>query len=291
MQQKVLQKWGWSSKFGIDPETNCWCVEVIVDFGDTRRFVSEVQFDTTDNYNEKQGKGAASQAALDGLAELLEQLEARPQQELAQCFPQTIDIYDSNKENWDYFWKHRPDVVGIDTEGNAKCPPVLIQVACDDYTILEAPRERLSNNMQRLLKDDRIVKVFCDNFSHKDKKSVGLEVNKETDDYTKGSVVDLEAIMMQLMGSVTVARGLSRIVTLAMPELGVSIAKPRASQGNLKGRFKNIGKFALIEQGKIPPLKGIWNLSKKEQQYAALDALCTLQAYRRLMEKKELMAK
>jgi hypothetical protein len=289
--QKVLHKWGWSARYDVDPTTQRWYVEIVVGFGDTRRFVSDFHFDQGEKDNAKRGKGAASQAALDGLAELLEELESRPQQELVQCFTEPIDIYESNKENWDYFWQHRPDAVGIDTEGNAKSPPVLIQVACDDYTILEAPRQRLSNNMQKLLHDDRIIKVFCDNFAHKDKKSVGLPVdddNNKNSDYAKGTIVDLEAIMAELMGPVNVARGLSRIVTLCMPELGVSISKPKASQGNIKGRFKNIGKFALIEQGKMPPLKDIWSLSAKEQQYAALDALCTLKAYRRLMEKREL---
>jgi hypothetical protein len=50
------------------------------------------------------------------------------------------------------------------------------------------------------------------------------------------------------------------------------------------GRFKDVARFSMIEQGKAPPLKSIHDLKKKEQQYAALDAWCTLQAYKRLRE-------
>jgi hypothetical protein len=66
---------------------------------------------------------------------------------------------------------------------------------------------------------------------------------------------------------------------MVMPELDVLIRKPKG-----QGRFTKVGRFALIEQGKAPPLKSIDELTFEEKQYAALDAWCTLYAYRRLQE-------
>jgi hypothetical protein len=99
----------------------------------------------------------------------------------------------------------------------------------------------------------------------------------EPDSYLSGPIVDIEAIAGQLVGPVKVARGLSRIVTLCMPELNVLVRKP-------KNKLSSVGRFAMIEQGKAPPLKSIHDLTKKQQQYAALDAWSTLLAYQRLQE-------
>lgn len=92
--------------------------------------------------------------------------------------------------------------------------------------------------------------------------------------------MDLEFAILELMGKVNVPRGLSKIVTLCMPELNVRIEKPKTQ----KGRYKNIGPFALIEQGKAEPLRGLFDLQEKDQQYAALDSWCTLKAYQELLQ-------
>lgn len=277
--QKVCHKFGWSAQFDTDDQGN-WCVDVTVGLNDKRRFVSNSKASTETVEGRKEGKEAACQAALEGLQKEVERQDAKPQLGLGDVFTQEIAIYNSNQENWDHFWKNRPTVVGIDTEGNQKTPPVLAQIATDEYTILEIPQSAsISENLKRLLQDDRIIKVFCDNFSQHDKKCLGLDVVPENG-YTKGSIVDLEAMAMELLGPVTVPRGLARITTLCMPELNVIIGKPR--QG--KKRFSNIGRFALIEQGKMPPLRGLHDLKPDEKQYAALDAWCTLQAYKRLKE-------
>lgn len=274
LNQKVLHKYGWSAKFDTD-EQGFWLVEIIVGFNDTRRFVSE---DATPYSAKEQKKGfaAASKVALEGLKEEISIQEAKPVKDLSIAFPQPIDIYESNDENWNYFWKHKPTVVGIDAEGNQSSPPVLLQVATHNYTILEASKSRgISKHVRRLLKDDSIIKVFCDNFSHHDKTCLGLTI--KPDSYTSGSIVDIEVITAKLLGPVKVARGLSRIMTLSMPELNELIRKP-------KNKLSNIARFSLIEQGKAPPLRGIYDLSKKDRQYAALDAWCTLVAYQRLQE-------
>jgi hypothetical protein len=229
--------------------------------------------------------------ALDGLADAMQQEESKPICELSQAFPNApLTIYDSHDPTtWKRFWEHPPTIVGIDTEGNQISPPVLAQIATEDYTILEISKNKnVSDNLQRLLNDDSIVKVFCDNFSHRDKLCLGLPVSKEesssSDYFAKPPIVDLEVMALQLLGPVKVPRGLSKIINLSMAEMKVRIEKPKLQKGNIQGRFAKIGRFALIEQGKAKPLKGLSDLSQEEQHYAALDAWCTLQAYKRLKE-------
>jgi hypothetical protein len=239
-------------------------------YSGARRFVSEET-----SADQKQGTATASQAALLGLEEEIALEEAKPAKELAQLFPEKIDIYESNKTNWNYFWNHKPTIVGIDTEGNQISPPVLVQISTDDYTIIEVPSKGkgLSKNLSRLLSDETITKVFCDNFAHKDKISLGAtDIPK---DLTVGHIVDLEAIAATSMGTVKVARGLSRIISLSMSPT-CQIRKP-----NAKGRMANVGQFSWIEQGKAPPLKSMYDFSVKE-----LDWWCTLQAYKSMQEQQ-----
>ena len=276
LKQKILQKYGWCAKFDVN-ENGEWYAEVILGPDDLRRFTSSNTLPADTHDGRKKGILAAAQVAIDGLREDVKLLEALPVKSLVEVFPKRIDVYSSNSENWDWFWNHKPKVVGIDTEGNQISPPVLVQISVDDYTILETPRRTISKNLRRLLSDDSIVKVFCDNSSHKDKTCLGLKVHAD-DDFSCGSIVDLETLAARSMGATAVDRGLPRIVTLCMPELKCLVRKPKTQ----KGRYSNIGRFALIEQGKKPPLRGIHDLSDEEQQYAALDSWATLQAYKRL---------
>lgn len=274
--QQVCQRYGWSAVYDTTNDEGYWYVDVVLGLQDQRRFVSQ---DTSPKSKKgmKQGSEAAAVVALQGLRHEIERQEMKPGMELTQLFSQEIPVYESTQENWKRFWKHPPTIVGIDTEGNQVSPPLLVQIATEDYTILEVPRHgSLSNSLMKLLEDTSITKVFCDNFSHHDKKSLGLQV---PEDLTTGPVLDLEALSNHLMGPAKVARGLSRILMLAMPELDVWIEKPVLGE-----RFANIGKYTLIEQGKAPPLQSMAELSRKEQRYAALDAWCTLYAYRRLMK-------
>lgn len=279
LSQKVGQRYGWSIVFDTNDD-GYWYVDVVVGLHDKRHFVSQDCSPPTKD-GIKQGKAAAATVALDGLRTLIEHQEAKPAMELSQVFTTEIPIYESNDETWKRFWNDPPTVVGVDTEGNQISPPVLAQIATENYVILEIPRQgKLSDNLLRLLADESIVKVFCDNFSHHDKKSLGLLPIPEN--LTCGPIVDLESMAQIALGPSTVARGLSRIVSLVMPELNVRVEKP--ARKNAKARFVNIGRYTLIEQGKAAPLRSIAELSKKEQRYAALDAWCTLQAFGRLQE-------
>jgi len=249
-----------------------------------RTFVTESSFE-----EDKDGKAAVSELVLEELAAEIAKREALPTKELVQVFESThgkLELLDSkNPTTWKRFWNDPPSVVGIDTEGNSISPPVLIQVSTNDYAILETPRRTLSDDLMRLLQDDSITKVFCDNFAHKDKKCLGLPVLKgDPAAYKTPPIVDLESLAMDCLGPVKTPRGLGRIVALTMPELQVRIEKPKAAKGDIKARFANIGRFTLIEQGKAKPLRGLSDLKPKEQQYAALDAWYTLQAYRRIQK-------
>ncbi|CAJ1923503.1 unnamed protein product [Cylindrotheca closterium] len=288
--QQVIQKYGWYSKYDTN-EDDCWFLEVIVGLKSKWIILQSQEQDF------KIAKTILSARAMLVLQDDIAQEEAKPLQSLSEVFSNPLVIYDSSNDNtWKRFWESKPPVVGIDVEGNQKIPPVLVQISTNDYTILEVPQGELSANLVRLLDDDDITKVFCDNGSHKDKKCLGIynsEAEKggnETFDLTKPPVVDLEVLFGSFAGQVKAARGLSKIMAmcLGLPTnsggftevLNVRIGKPRQTSQ----RMKNVGRFALIEQGKIKPLKGLKDLNHKEKQYAALDAWCTLQAYHRLEE-------
>jgi hypothetical protein len=154
-----------------------------------------------------------------------------------------------------------------------------VQVSTDDYTIIEMPQAGtdISDDLSRLLLDESIVKVFCDNSTHKDKKSLGL--NSIPDDLTVGHIVDLEAMATKVLGPLSAHRGLLKIVMLTMPELNVRIIKLGP-----KKRMNTVQRITLIDQGKTPPVESMDDLSNEELRYAALTAWCTLQAYKRMRE-------
>ena len=309
LQQKVCQKYGWSYHYGKDID-GFWYVEVVVGMriSDKYRFTSPNNFNlssnsTTNNYDDgqmltkkqkdqriKAEKDFLSAIALESLAPLIAKEEAKKCCQLSDVFPNPIKIYDSTKHKgaiWKQFWKNPPKIVGIDTEGNQTSPPVLVQISTPDYTILEAPSKNksISSNLAKLLRNHNITKVFCDNFSHADKIALGMDLPADLSDYIHSPIIDLEVLSSHLFGYTKVARGLAKIVTMSMmPELqNVRIVKPRATNQ----RYKNIGRFALIEQGKARPLRGVSDLSEGEQQYCALDSWCTLQAYLSILKRLE----
>ena len=265
LNQSVCQKYGWGIRYGSDENTGHWVVDVYYAIGKCNRYIAPIP-----NW-EKQGKAVVSEIALSGLKEIIEREESKQTITLTGIFPDRITVYDSySKKCWERFWNDPPTCVGIDAEGNQISPPVLVQISTESYTILEVPKNgRLSDDLQLLLETDSITKIFCDNFSNRDKKSLGLNTdfdegkkkneednqNMETNatarynnlHFSKPPIVDIEILALGLLGPVKVPRGLSKLISLCMPELNVRIEKPGKSS---KQRHKNIGKFALIEQGK-----------------------------------------
>ncbi len=384
LQQDICHKYGWScavtaatipiQKDGTElpVEGKQYVCTVIVGYQKIYTFTSGVS--EVDVY----------QHAIDGLQTIIQDEEQKPAMSLREFLSttaqlgagtamtsatnssitgMTIPIYDSHDvRNWDYFWSHKPTVVGIDTEGNNCTPPILIQIAVihhnETYCIIEAPLQQrrkshyarnntsigngtatgtntsdptstasLSYSMQRLLNDTTIVKVFCDNFAHKDKIALGIHTstsvlsttssnttsdninnkngskrqnrNRNNNDNNnnnnmygfqseppqQSSIIDLECVMNEMYGPVTVARGLSRIVSWTIATQ-VRICKSSSSSSSnanntaSAGRRKNVKKFVLLEQGKIKPITNLFrDLSPIELQYAADDVYATLLVY------------
>lgn len=286
--QQVIQKYGWYSNYDDKNENGCWSLEIIVGLKEKWIILQSNEQDF------KVAKTLLSSKAMELLQGDIAKQEAKELQSLADVFTEPLVIYDSADEStWKRFWETKPSVVGIDVEGNQRSPPVLVQVSTDEYTILEVPQDKLSDDLVRLLEDDSITKVFCDNGSHKDKKCLGMwkDDNNNIIDLTQPPIVDLEDLFGSLAGPVKAARGLSKIMAMCLElppsteasgaysqVLNVRIGKPNSANQ----RMKSVGRFALIEQGKQKPLKGLKDLKHKEKQYAALDSWCTLQAYHRL---------
>ena len=302
LQQQVCQKYGWSYLYEKDASGH-WYVEVVVGMNieNKYRFTSPNNSSSSSSslegklstkkqkdHHVKAEKEIVSAMALKGLSTQIDHEEAKKCCQLSEIFPNPIQIYDSKHNHgaiWNQFWKNPPQIVGIDTEGNQTSPPVLVQISTLEYTILEAPprNKTLSSNLTRLLRDKTITKIFCDNFSHADKIALGMDIpSDDLSEYTHPPIIDLEVLSAQLYGVTKVARGLAKIVSMSMLELSnVRIVKPRKTNQ----RYKNIGRFALIEQGKARPLRGVGDLNEREQQYCALDSWCTLRAYLSIMER------
>lgn len=300
LNQSVCQKYGWGIRYGADEANGNWVVDIFFAIGKYNRYTAPVPF------GEKKGKAAVSGIALNELKELIQKEESKRLVSLNQIFPDPIPICDSHSKNcWHRFWNDPPPYVGIDTEGNQVSPPVLVQISTESYTILEVPLNGcLSDDLKRLLRTNSITKVFCDNFSNRDKKCLGLDIGSEHPDDEKGSksaaskknvngdarpftkppIVDIEILALELLGPVQVPRGLSKLISSCMPELNVRIEKSSKSS---RHRLKSIGKFAMIEQGKAKPLRGLFDLNTNLQQYAALDSLVTLKIYQRLLLEME----
>jgi len=283
----ICRKYGWSARFfkisddGPDvARRGCWAVEVCMGLGRQKTFISTDRSNDSIKYR-KQGKKAAALVALEGLKEDVQREMNKPivhglDGAVRDLFAGT-QIVESSPSVWNGFWKNPPDAVGVDTEGNSLTPPVLVQIATDDIVILEVPTsDGLSANLQRLLKDDTIIKVLCDSSSRKDAISLGLPIQ----DYAAESshnIVDLEKLASDRMGVVSSHRGLSNLLCLTMPELGVRICKESAVD-----RINNVATFTAIEQGYRPRLLGFHDLTPEERTYAAVDAWATLQIWRRL---------
>eukprot|EP00040_Diaphanoeca_grandis_P017058 m.88509 g.88509 ORF g.88509 m.88509 type:complete len:295 (+) comp26205_c1_seq1:294-1178(+) len=279
LQVHVCAKYGWGCEFYVDGRTQAWAVKVTLGPrpDQCKIFVSNDRSPQTKK-GTKQGKVAAATIALVGLSEAILVMESRPQKTLLELVGdefRAIPIVDSCDLMWRKFWSHAPKIVGIDTEGNQRNPPVLVQIASEHMVILEAPKQNsgLSEHLQRLLNDNNILKVFCDNSSHKDKHCLGIDVPEAIElSGTNGSpIVDLEDLTSSLIGSTNYSRGLTKIVELSMPNEGYAIEKG-----------DEVGRFAMIEQGFGPELRGPADLNQGERTYAALDAWATLLAWNNL---------
>ena len=227
----------------------------------------------------KKGHAAAATVAIAGLRDILDAANSKPTQTIEEAygahFDSTCSVM-SGPEGWAKLWEMNPTYVAIDVEGNQVTPPVLVQVCIStehghtdasarSLCLLEIPNSHgLSGDLRKLLRDPRIMKIFCDGTSGADRRSLEIRV---TDNH-----VDLEDITAYLMGATGVQRGLARILNLAWPQKAVRVTKDQREK-------KSVFFFAAIEQGKKPRLKGLDEIPDRIRRYAAMDAWCTMMAY------------
>mmetsp|Transcript_8088 Transcript_8088/g.20070 ORF Transcript_8088/g.20070 Transcript_8088/m.20070 type:complete len:402 (-) Transcript_8088:585-1790(-) len=302
-------KLGWSTRyfFSVEHEgtdAHPWAVEVRTGIGAaaSHTFVSDCINDNT-NTGLKAGHAAAAALAVRGLdAEAQRQLAfpaASMDATLGAHFDATVTTVEAEGRcagaGWAAFWAQKPKVVGIDVEGNLHTPPVLVQVATISLVILEAPGDgrgggRFSSDLLRLLADESILKVFCDGSSEADKRCLNLP----SSDDARRDLVDLEDLAATLAGPGGVRRGLARILGLALPWLPVRISKEeKKAQHQRSSQFRNpsVMFFAAIDKGDRPSFRGgLHQIPAEMKRYGALDAWCTLLAWRGLTAPEELSA-
>ena len=280
LEQGICGQHGWSSRYFQDGASK-WCVEVRWGAGprNGRVFVSDDESDAGSKPGVKKGHAAAATVAIAGLRDIVDAANSKPTQTIEEAygahFDSTCSVM-SGPEGWAKLWEMNPTYVAIDVEGNQVTPPVLVQVCISTVNggslcLLEIPNiEGLSDDMIRLLRDDRIVKIICDGTSGADRRSLGIDVDLDNQ-------VDLEDITSSLMGATGVQRGLARILNLAWPHQPVRVTKDPKDK-------KSVFFFAAIEQGKKPRLKGLDEIPDRIRRYAAMDAWCTWMAYLKLRQ-------
>ena len=282
--QQYLNKFGWGARY-LPAETaggcGCWAVEVRVlpSKQGCHTFQSDDSSPSTKK-GAKRGSAAAAALALEGLQPFIAAELAKPAGTMEQVFAHefsSVRVLESSDAAWaelaTVLAGSRDPAVGIDVEGNQSSPPVLVQVACTrgNLIILEVPSllGGLSAPLQRLLADKGVRKVFCDGTCHADKTSLGLAADAAAEGGPLGGhIIELEDTANALLHESGVFRGLIRNLELSL-KLGSRITK----------KDSGWALFAGINQGFYPQLKGLQDIPVKEQQYAALDAWCTLRAW------------
>ena len=291
LEQGICGQHGWSSSYFQAPSSR-WCVEVRWGVGprNGRVFVSDDVSDGASKAGVKKGHAAAAAVAIAGLRDIVYAANSKPTCTIEKAFGVWFDltcVVMSGPEGWAKLWEINPTEVFVDVEGNQVTPPVLVQVCVpfrnvyDDTTeqphrslcLLEVPNVHgLSDDMRRLLGDQSITKVFCDGTSGADRRSLGID---DSDNY-----VDLEDITSSLVGATGVNRGLARIMNLAWPDPAVRATKDTRDK-------ESVLFFAAIEQGKKPRLKALDEIPDRIRRYAAMDAWCTMMAYRGLRQQAQ----
>lgn len=286
LEQGICGQHGWSSSYFQAPSSR-WCVEVRWGVGprNGRVFVSDDVSDGASKAGVKKGHAAAAAVAIAGLRDIVYAANSKQTLTIEEAFGAQFDhtcFVMSGPEGWAKLWEINPTEVFVDVEGNQVTPPVLVQVCVSFHVsgeqhdrsmcLLEIPNiHGLSDDMRRLLGDQSITKVFCDGTSGADRRSLGID---DSDNY-----VDLEDIASSLVGATGVRRGLARIMNLAWPNPELRVAKDTRDK-------ESVLFFAAIEQGKKPRPKELDDIPDRVRRYAAMDAWCTMMAYRGLWQQR-----
>ena len=292
LEQGICGQHGWSSSYFQAPSSR-WCVEVRWGVGprNGRVFVSDDVSDGASKAGVKKGHAAAAAVAIAGLRDIVYAANSKQTLTIEEAFGAQFDhtcFVTSGPEGWAKLWEINPTEVFVDVEGNQVTPPVLVQVCVPFRNVYDVTNEQphrslclleipnihgLSDDMRRLLGDQSITKVFCDGTSGADRRSLGID---DSDNY-----VDLEDIASSLVGATGVQRGLARIMNLAWPNPYTRATKDTRDK-------ESVLFFAAIEQGKKPRLKELDEIPNRIRRYAAMDAWCTMMAYRGLRQQSRL---
>ena len=291
LEQGICGQHGWSSSYFQAPSSR-WCVEVRWGVGprNGQIFVSDDVSDGASKAGVKKGHAAPAAVAIAGLRDIVYAANSKQKRTIEEAFGVQFDhtcFVESGPEGWARLWEINPTEVFIDVEGNQVTPPVLVQVCVPFRNVYDVTNEQphrslclleipnihgLSDDMRRLLGDQSITKVFCDGTSGADRRSLGID---DSDNY-----VDLEDIASSLVGATGVQRGLARIMNLAWPNPYTRATKDTRDK-------ESVLFFAAIEQGKKPRLKELNDIPERIERYAAMDAWCTMMAYRGLRQQAQ----
>lgn len=257
---------GWGRKLFYDAGAG-WVAEVTCGLQEMYRVETLAHHPQTKK-GEKAGRAAAAEKAVKVLQPVAERALAQEPVALEDVFKQGVpmDILESCPSTWSNFWNvvHELEdsqrAVGVGTEGNDGTGlPILVQIAIQNLVIIEFPRAcpdaQLSADLQKLLADESIMKVFCDSAKHRDIKALGLS-------HTSPGVVNLETVAAEKFGNASGLRGLATISGLL---LGMRISKGDPS--------------AWMEIEKHDNPRTLSDFSSKALRYAAVEAHCALRAW------------
>ena len=184
--QEICGRFGWGLRYFHDGTT--WCVEVGI--GKHGKNIFKASTPMPDGSTEgrhlskaaKAGTKAAAEVAVTGLAQDVARELERPTVTFESIFEGSFrgEILEATPDSWKKLRAHLdsdeiPRCVGIDAEGIHSTPPKMVQIATRKMILIELPgsRGRLSDELEELLWDDSISKIFCDS-TNSDKACLGL---------------------------------------------------------------------------------------------------------------------
>ena len=271
LEQGLLQKFGWVSEYSLT-KAEGWIV--VVSCGQHGVFEFASNDHSPDSIKgRKIGRAAAAAVAVLGLQPIAALEAARQVIHAEQLYQCTFKgkVAQATPEQWVGFWSWRAAqglvaAVAIDCEGfppqDLGLTPMLIQVATDEMILMElpGPQRQLSPDMQKLLSDNSIVKVFCDG-TRSDRRALGLPTELSP------TVQCIEDLANQAFGMSKVSRGLCGIASLVL--------EPRVTKGKSYLSF-----FLKAQSGYMPSTLDA--IPPQEALAAAVDAWLTLYAWRSL---------
>jgi len=218
----------------------------------------------------KEGTKAVAEVAVAALSGEVKRLQAQPSVSVESLFETGFEgrggrIVEATPPAWIEFHDQLATgrVVAIDAEGIFSTPPKMVQIATADLILIELPEARgsLSPELEALLWDESVTKVFCDSTSQ-DKTCLGLPTSAKEGP----NVIELENLTDEHYGPGGAPRGLVKCLLIAT---GRRVTKDKGGWE----WFETCGRLERLE-----------DVPKREQRYAAMDAWFTLLAYNGIVQ-------